>query len=143
MRQPGSIAATVLLAFAAAATVAAAAISPAQQAVVDLHRALATKADPAFKGFSAERGKVFFQARHAGGKPDTPSCTSCHTVDLTKAGKTRAGKEIAPMAASVSAKRYADPAEVEKWFKRNCSDVLARECTVLEKGDVLVYLLGL
>jgi hypothetical protein len=47
------------------------------------------------------------------------------------------------MAASASPKRYSDPAEVEKWFKRNCGDVLGRECTATEKGDVLVYLLGL
>ena len=91
----------------------------------------------------AERGKALFHARHTGGKPDTPSCTSCHTSDLAKPGKTRAGKEIAPMAASASPNRYSDPAEVEKWFKRNCGDVLGRECTATEKGDVLVYLLGL
>ena len=32
-------------------------------------------------------------------------------------------------------------AKVEKWFKRNCNDVLGRVCTPLEKGDVLSYLL--
>ncbi len=58
-------------------------------------------------------------------------------------GKTRAGKDIEPMAASVNPKRYADRAEVEKWFKRNCNDVVGRECTLAEKGDVLTYLLGL
>jgi hypothetical protein len=30
---------------------------------------------------------------------------------------------------------------VEKWFKRNCNDVLARACTPAEKADVLAYLL--
>ena len=45
-----------------------------------------------------------------------------------------------PMAASVSPARYADPAKVEKWFKRNCTEVLGRECTALEKGDWLAYM---
>lgn len=137
------VASLALIALSAATTVAVAAMSPAQRAVVEQQSAAATKANPDFKGFSAERGKALFHTRHTGGKPDTPSCTSCHTSDLAKPGKTRAGKEIAPMAASVNPKRYSDPAEVEKWFKRNCSDVLGRECTATEKGDVLVYLLGL
>lgn len=126
-----------------AATAAFAAMSPAQKAVLDAHAANAAKADPAFKGFSAERGKALFLGTHSGGKPETPSCTTCHTADLTKQGKTRAGKPIEPMAASVNPKRYTDPVEVEKWFKRNCSDVLGRECTPIEKGDALTFLLGL
>jgi cytochrome c peroxidase len=125
-------------------TVAAlAAASPAQKAIVDQHAAAAKAADPAFQGFSADRGKAFFYAKHTGGKPDSPSCTSCHTTDLTKPGRTRAGKEIAPMAASTNPTRFGDAPNVEKWFKRNCSDVLGRECTVVEKGDVLTYLLSL
>ncbi len=50
--------------------------------------------------FSADRGKALFQARHGSGKPDTPSCTSCHGSSPQKTGKTRAGKEILPMAFS-------------------------------------------
>jgi hypothetical protein len=126
-----------------ASTAALAAMSPAQKAVVDVQMATAAKADPAFKGFSADRGKAFFTGTHTGGKPDTPACTTCHTTDLTKEGKTRAGKPIEPMAASINPKRYTDLVEVEKWFKRNCSDVLGRECTAAEKGDVLTYLLTL
>ena len=143
MKYSPRVASLALIALSAATTVAIAAMSPAQRAVVDRQSAAATKMDHGFKGFSAERGKALFHARHTGGKPDTPSCTSCHTSDLAKPGKTRAGKEIAPMAASASPNRYSDPAEVEKWFKRNCGDVLGRECTATEKGDVLVYLLGL
>lgn len=128
----------------AATTIAAiAAISPAQKAVFDQHVAAAKAADPGFKAFSAERGKAFFQGSHSGGKADSPSCTSCHTTDPTKAGKTRAGKAIEPMAASVNTSRYTNPADVEKWFKRNCADVLGRECTITEKGDVLAYLTSL
>jgi mono/diheme cytochrome c family protein len=125
------------------ATAALAAMTPAQQALHAQFVTEAKAADPAFAGFSADRGKVFFRDRHTGGKPDTQVCTECHTTDLTKQGKTRAGKDIEPMAASVNPKRYTDKAEVEKWFKRNCNDVLGRECTLAEKGDVLTYLLGL
>ncbi len=127
----------------AGATVAFAAANSAQRAVQDHYAALARAADPTFKEGDAKRGEAFFQGRHTGGKAETPSCTTCHTSDLKKPGQTRAGKEIAPMAASVNSKRYTDPAEVEKWFKRNCSDVLGRECTPAEKSDALAYLLSL
>jgi cytochrome c553 len=121
---------------------ALAAMSPAQKAVLDTYLGQARTAEAAFEGSSA-RGEAFFQGKHAGGKPDTPSCTSCHTSNLKSLGKTRAGKDIAPMAASANPKRYVDPADVEKWLKRNCSDVLGRECTAREKVDVLTYLLTL
>jgi hypothetical protein len=34
------------------------------------------------------------------------------------------------------------PAKVEKWFKRNCKDVLDRECTVQEKADFVAFLIS-
>ena len=37
---------------------------------------------------------------------------------------------------------FSDAAKVEKWFKRNCGDVLNRACTALEKGDFLTYVLS-
>ncbi len=124
--------------------VAFAAATPAQKALLDQYSGLIKAADPTFTGLSAERGQTFFHARHASGKPDTPGCTACHTTNLTTPGQqTRTGKTIEPMAASVAPKRYTDFANVEKWFKRNCGDVLGRECTLAEKGDVLAYLLSL
>ena len=132
-----------LVAMLGASSAFAAAMSSAQQAIVDAFAATAGKETPGFQGFSADRGKAFFHGQHKGGKEDSPSCTSCHTSDLTKPGKSRAGKEIAPMAASVNPKRFTDTADVDKWLKRNCNDVLGRECTTTEKGDVLTYLLGL
>ena len=110
---------TILLAgalIAATAFVAAAAATQAQRAVFEQHMTAAKAANPAFAGFSAERGRAFFQAKHTGGRAETPSCTSCHTADPAKAGRTRAGKEIAPMTGSTT--RFADTANVEKWFKR-------------------------
>lgn len=134
---------TASFALAATTIAAVAAMSPAQKSVLDQHLATAKAANPSFAGFSAERGRAFFQGNHIGGKPDSPSCTSCHTANPAKVGKTRAGKTIEPMAASVNPNRFTNPADVEKWFKRNCGDVLGRQCSINEKGDVLAYLLGL
>ena len=92
--------------------------------------------------FSASRGEALHQRQAGGGKADTPACTSCHGTDPRQAGRTRTGKSIAPMAASASPERYTDPAKVEKWFKRNCDEVLGRACTPQEKGDWIAYMLS-
>lgn len=115
---------------------------PAQDAQIAAYLTAAKAADPGFAGFSATRGKAFFMADHTGGKPDTPSCTSCHTKNVTAAGQTRAGKAIDPMALSKTPDRFSDPAKVEKWFGRNCNSVLGRDCTPAEKGDVLSWLVS-
>jgi hypothetical protein len=47
------------------------------------------------------------------------------------------------MAPSVNPARFTNTSKVEKWFKRNCKDVLNRECTAQEKGDVITYLMSL
>ena len=92
---------------------------------------------------SADRGEAFFRASHQGGKAATPACTTCHTTDPKSAGRTRAGKVIEPMAVSVNPKRFVDPAFVEKWFGRNCSSVLGRECSAQEKADIVAWLASL
>lgn len=120
---------------ALAAAAPARALDPAQAALLKAYAAEAPG--------DAARGRAFFFARHAGGKPDTPSCTSCHTENPKAAGRTKAGKPIEPMAASVNPKRFTDRAEVEKWFRRNCADVLGRACTAQEKSDVLAFLTSL
>lgn len=97
---------------------------------------------PAFTGFSAQRGEAFYAKKFGGGKPDTPACTSCHSSSPREPGRTLAGKTIEPMAVSVTSDRYTDPAKVEKWFKRNCNEVLGRECTPLEKGDWLTTMMS-
>ena len=129
------LAACILL---APATAIAAEIAPPQKTVIESYLAAA---GPGFSA-SAERGRSFFYTTHGGGKPDTPSCTSCHSVDLKRPGQSKAGKAIEPMAASVTSTRYGDAAHVEKWFRRNCADVVGRECTPAEKADVLSFLLG-
>lgn len=87
-----------------------------------------------------DRGRAMFMASHSGGKPDTPSCTTCHLSDPKAAGRTRVGKAIEPMAVSVVPTRFTDPAKVEKWFGRNCNSVLGRDCTAQEKLDILTWL---
>jgi cytochrome c peroxidase len=108
--------------------------------VLDFYASEAKAADPGFSGFSAERGEHLFKTNFSTGKPDTPSCTTCHTTDARKVGQTRAGKDIEPMAASTNPKRYSDQAKTEKWFGRNCNNVLGRDCTATEKGDFITFM---
>ena len=91
---------------------------------------------------SAEKGRVFFTTPHKGGKPETPSCITCHTKNLKARGQTRAGKVIEPMALSVNPARLTDSAKVAKWLRRNCRTVLGRECTAAEKADVVAFLMS-
>ena len=92
---------------------------------------------------SPDRGRALFTGTHTGGKPETPSCITCHTSNLKGRGKTRAGKVIEPMALSVNPARLTDSAKVAKWFRRNCKTVLGRECTASEKADVIAFLMSI
>jgi len=114
--------------------------SELRQKIIAGYALEARSQDHGFKGFSAERGKAFFLSSPATGKPDTPSCTSCHSTDPAAKGRTRAGKEIAPMVVSKTPERYIDIKKVEKWFRRNCKGVLGRTCTAVEKGDFLTLM---
>lgn len=88
----------------------------------------------------AERGRAFFNARHGG----EWSCASCHGNPPTKAGKhASTGKAIDAMAPIANPKAFTDTAKVDKWFRRNCKDVLQRECSAGEKADVLAHLIAL
>ncbi len=88
----------------------------------------------------AERGRTFFTSRHGG----EWSCSSCHGSPPTQAGKhASTGKPIDPLAPAANPRAFTDSAKVDKWFRRNCKDVLQRECAPGEKADVLAYLLSL
>jgi cytochrome c peroxidase len=93
-------------------------------------------------GASAARGEKFFFARNALPGGEVMSCTSCHTENPKAVGKTRAHKAIDPIAPVANRERFTDPAKVEKWFKRNCKDVLARECTAQEKADFVAFMIS-
>lgn len=89
---------------------------------------------------SAERGRQLFTTRHG----REWSCASCHGTVPTLIGRHAAtGKEIRPMAPAFNPERFTDSAKVEKWFRRNCNDVVGRECTAAEKADVMRWLLTL
>lgn len=91
----------------------------------------------------AARGAAFFAAKHSGGKPDQPSCSTCHTADPTKAGQALTGKVIEPLAPGANPARFTDTAQVDKWFGRNCNSVLGRECSAQEKADLIAWLITL
>ena len=89
---------------------------------------------------NAARGQVFFGQRFGG----EWSCASCHGQPPVRDGKhASTGKKITPLAPAFNAERFTDSAKTDKWFKRNCKDVLSRECTAPEKADVMAYLIGL
>ena len=114
--------------------------NPARDTIVSGLTAEAKAADPAFTGFSAERGKVLYSTAYGTGKPQTPACTTCHGASPRSAGQTRAGKPIDPIAVSTTPVRFTDPKKLAKWFRRNCKSVLGRECTPLEKGDFITFM---
>jgi len=92
---------------------------------------------------SPDNGRALFLATHDGGKPDTPSCITCHTADPTAGGQARTGKPIDPLAPRVNPARFTDTAFVEKWFGRNCNSVLGRDCSAQEKADIISWLVSL
>ena len=86
---------------------------------------------------NAERGRVFFNSKQGGNW----SCSSCHGTPPTAQGRhASTGKSIAPLAPAFNPLSLTDVARVDKWFRRNCNDVLSRECSAAEKADVLAYL---
>jgi len=87
---------------------------------------------------NSARGEQFFNAKH--GKEW--SCASCHENPPTHDTKhIVTGKVIKPLAPSANPVRFTDEAKAEKWFKRNCNDVLGRDCAAQEKADVLSWLM--
>jgi hypothetical protein len=116
---------------------------PARDGILADLSAQAKQADPAFAGFSAERGQALYRSKHGTGDPNVTACTSCHGDDPKAASQNvKTGKAIEPMAVSTNPKRYTNRADVEKWFRRNCKDVLGRECTAVEKGDFITFMMA-
>lgn len=122
----------VLSAALAFATTAAWALQPADLAAAYGAQA-GSPGDPA-------RGERLFTTSH--GKEWR--CATCHGSPPTGQGRHAAtGRAIAPLAPAFQAARLSDPAKVEKWFRRNCNDVLGRECTPGERADVMAWLISL
>ncbi len=112
-----------------------------------LHAMAATPAE-LLAGYTAQagqaanpaKGEAFFKASHG----QEWQCTSCHgKLPMTGGRHASTDKAIEPLAPAANATRFTDSAKVEKWFRRNCKDVLARECSAAEKADVLAWLISL
>ena len=102
----------------------------------------ATEAAAQQPGFtpSARRGEALFRQRFAHNEK-MPACTSCHTDSPLNVGQHAiTGKNIRPLAVATNAERFTDPAKVEKWFGRNCKEVVGRACTSAEKADFITYM---
>lgn len=104
------------------------------------YEANARAEEPGFKAFDPERGRLFYAAEHAT-RSGPLSCASCHTSDPTQPGRTPVGKNVEPLAPSANPARFTDQAKADKWFDRNCKQVLDRVCTARERGDLLTWLL--
>jgi len=109
------------------------------QQLIAGYSAEAARAQPGFAP-SAERGRDFYQKRFAV-SDKMPNCAACHTERPTAAGSHAVtGKAIQPLAPVANPERFSTASKVEKWFKRNCSEVVGRECTAAEKADFIQFL---
>jgi len=122
--------------------------------------------DASFAGFSAERGEAIYRAPHVIKGAGVWSCASCHLKDprySVRAHRTdipcrachvindwehpdpkHAKKRIIdPFAPSANALRLTDAYRVDSFLKLNCLLLMQRECTTMEKGDVIAYLLSI
>lgn len=108
------------------------------QQIRQTYAAEAVAQQPGFSP-SAKRGEAFFRQRFAI-SDKMPGCTSCHTDNPLHAGQHAVtGKAIRPLAVAANAERISDPAKVEKWFGRNCKEVVGRACTPGEKADFVAF----
>lgn len=88
----------------------------------------------------AAHGKAFFTTPHG----REWACASCHGAQPVADGRHAVtGKPIRPLAPAANAARLTERSKVEKWFSRNCADVVGRACTDEEKADVLAWLISL
>jgi hypothetical protein len=151
----------VLLALGAFYAAVGAATEPEDFLAAYAHQA--RQADANFKGFSAERGRAFYFGRHKIDNGSELSCASCHHADPRKGTIAHEGqfpcrachitlhgpwdersatkREIPALAPAANPDRFTRESNVESWFGWNCKLLLKRECTPVEKGDLITWLL--
>lgn len=133
------IAIPLLAACAAWAALPASAATPAE--LMSGYQAEAARQSPGFQA-SARRGAEF-HVRQFGVSAKLPSCATCHGDNPAQPGRHAVtDKAIKPLAPAASAERFSDPAKVEKWFRRNCTEVVGRECSAAEKADFVAFASG-
>lgn len=121
------------------ALVAPLAMAAAPQQIRNAYVSEAALQQPGFAA-SAQRGERLFRQSFAI-NDKMPTCTSCHTPDPLRSGEhVVTGKTIRPLAVATNGERFTDPAKVEKWFGRNCKEVVGRACTPAEKADFVAYM---
>jgi mono/diheme cytochrome c family protein len=109
------------------------------QQIGQAYAAEAATSQPAFTP-SAKRGEALFRQRFAI-NDKMPTCASCHTDNPLVTGQhVVTGKTVRPLAVAANGERFSDPAKVEKWFGRNCKEVIGRACTPAEKADFVAYM---
>lgn len=102
--------------------------------------ALAGYAAQAGANARPDRGQQLFITQHS----RDWSCASCHGALPTQGGEhASTGKPIGVPAPAFNPERFTDAAKTEKRMRRNCNDVMGRECSAVEKADVLDLLLAL
>ncbi|MBU1215403.1 MAG: DUF1924 domain-containing protein [Gammaproteobacteria bacterium] len=117
---------------------AAPALAETPQQIQATYSAEASQVIPDFNP-SAQRGRDLF-VKQWNVSANQPSCTTCHGKDMHAEGKhVVTGKTIAPLSPVVDAERFTSAKKVAKWFKRNCSEVVGRECTAAEKADFIQF----
>lgn len=112
-----------------------------QPALMDQYRQEARKADASYVA-DPGRGKALYFAEYDRDGVKT-SCATCHTDDARRPGKSPVGKLIDPLAPVANPDRFTERKKADRWFDRNCKQVLDRPCTAAEKADFLAYLLVL
>jgi hypothetical protein len=91
---------------------------------------------------SAERGQTLFNTDF--GRVMGLRCASCHGAVPTVSGRDEVSeKPLAPLAPAANPARFTNKSKVEDAFRLNCKDVVGRECTALEKADVMTWLISL
>lgn len=106
--------------------------------LVSGYAAQAAKTTPGFTP-SAQRGQSFF-TNDWGVSSKMSNCTVCHGKNLKAEGKhVITDKRIAPFSPAANPERFTSSAKVEKWFRRNCTEVVGRECTAAEKADLIQF----
>lgn len=123
----------------------------------------AKQADSGFTGFSVERSRAFYFRTHKIDGGSELSCASCHHADPRKGTVAHEGqfpcrachitlhkpsdarsaikRRIPPLAPSANPDRFTLGGNVESWFGWNCNLLLKRECTPVEKGGLITWLM--
>jgi mono/diheme cytochrome c family protein len=136
--KPAAAVAALVVVLAASQTALAA--DAARNAILAAYAQQAKSENPAFAGFSAQRGEALYRAKNTV-NPDAASCAACHTDDPTRTGRhVKTGRVIEPVAVSANPKRFTDGEKVEERFVRDCKSILGRACSATEKGDYVTFM---